>query len=67
MSVSELLVERAEEYELRAVSCEERAGLAGEEGEQGHAALGFAAVALALREIADVFDAERGEEGAAWS
>ena len=56
MSVRDLLVERARDYELRVASCGERAEL-GEHG-QRDAAVGFAAVAVALREVADVLDAE---------
>lgn len=51
MSVRELLVERAGEYEIKAASCVERAEIDREE-QLGRAALGFATVAMALREVA---------------
>ena len=57
MTVRELLVERAGEYEIRAESCAERADL--DSGTQlDRAAVGFAAVAIALREVADALREE---------
>jgi hypothetical protein len=56
VAVHEELLERAREYELRVESSAELAEL-GREG-QREAAVGFAAVALALRELADVLERE---------
>lgn len=61
MTARDLLVERASEYEVRAESCAERSGL--DEGKGlDQAAVGFAAVAIALREVADAL-LEEDDEG----
>ena len=52
MSATEQLRERAAEYEIRAESCIERAELKHDE-ELARAALGFATVAMALREVGE--------------
>lgn len=46
------LVRRADEYELRAVSCDERAEVI---GDGGASAVGFTVVAIVLREVAEAF------------
>lgn len=53
MSVHELLLERAGEYEIRAASLSERAGLLSPEAASDlqQSAVGFALVAIALREV----------------
>ncbi len=60
MSVREALLSRARDYELRAASCAERAEM-GVEGER-QAAVGFAVVAVALREVVCALD-----ESSDWS
>ncbi len=55
MDASELLNEKARDYEVLAASEVERAPL-GQRDEHVAAATAFAAVAIALREVADALD-----------
>ena len=57
MEASDRLNEKAQDYEVLAASEVERAPL-GDTDEHFAAATAFAAVAIALREVADVLDAE---------
>ncbi len=57
MSASDALNAKAQDYEVRAVSEVERAPL-GRAEEHAAAARAFAAVAIALREVADVLDGD---------
>jgi hypothetical protein len=64
MSVRELLIERAREYEARSASCCERAELEAAArrpdgralAELSSSAVGFVSVAITLRELADVLE-----------
>ena len=61
MEARELLNEKARDYEVLAASEVERAPLGGTD-ERVAAATAFAAVAIALREVADALDGDEARE-----